>query len=118
MTREDDAKVATMLGWTWTGKQNGNLIGHPPNQAGLTYEYSVPHYTSDVADDYLVLEFVRENWAQQRLRSLASWLSDKFDDRAADHEEDYENSWNDILMYRPGDYSRAVIAVAEAEESE
>ena len=158
MTREDDAKVAELLGWRWrvihkdktvervyrrnlifptdeeapeqyVKLQDGERVyewydDSKPHHVASEVSYSgIPHFTSsafimDAAADYLVLEFVRENWNTQRLKSLASRLSDTFDDRAADHEEAYENSWNDILMYRPGDYSRAVIAVAEAEESE
>lgn len=68
-----------------------------------------PNYTTDAADDYAVLERVRETWGHSArflfgLKLLAIWRK-----RGGPMSEP-------ILRYEPGDYSRAALAVLDEGE--
>ena len=124
MTREDDAKVAEMLGWTWHNPPSWapelprKLC--PPNGKYLwnfgTLGQIPPHYTSDAGDDYRVLEFVRENWDSLYLEAFATTL----DIQLSSHGTGIGGllEYGNAPLYVTGDYSRAALAVEESEKNE
>ena len=55
MTREQDVRIAILLGWKFTSDipRNGTLRGRPP---GNRYEWLIPHYTTsgdDLSDTFV-----------------------------------------------------------------
>lgn len=138
-SREDDKRVAEMLGWTfWEEKRGGHMVhvaykpGNAPRKDNLrpyareigrqitSVEFAftncinydnVPHFTTDPSADYKVLEWVREKYQMGDGRNIH--VLSEFQDvllkalyaRADDINREYEY----LLMWQPGDYSRALL---------
>ena len=67
-------------------------------------------FSSDIAADYEVLVFVRENWDKGKRLTFGFQLSTLFDDRwTIDDFGDIETAG---YYYQPGDYSRAALAAS------
>ena len=110
MTREQDARVAELMGCesrrpsglgnTWLWKPHG-------------YATDLPRFTTDASADYLVLKWVLESWSKDRLLRFSEGLYDLWDARAAESDPRGDDRWIDAMLYTPGDYSRAALAVVE-----
>lgn len=128
MSREDDKRVAEILGWTFWSEQRGEYCLHfvwpagkePPYERSRDWEVqkdryqkltreelkdgnwanrnTLPRFTTDPAADYKVLEFAR---------GLDRGVFQEFCFMLVDF--DREDSWE----YMPGDYSRALLALDE-----
>lgn len=103
MTREQDAVIAERL---FGGSRK--LIYTAVNGR---VSAGVPRYTSEANADYLVLEKVRETWgileSDRFIAALqVAWFNREMPRLAATHRP---------ILYEPGDYSRAVLAVWESE---
>lgn len=69
-------------------------------------------YTSDASADYEVLRYVWDNWLFSARLAFKASLTKILRDRAGDSVD-----WPDLLFYyRPGDYSRALLAVLDNPE--
>jgi hypothetical protein len=127
--READAKVAELvMGFTRTpvrvkGSTNyGDCWLQPdaPEIDGqwtaheLHVYYAPRFYTTDPAADYQVLAHVREKWGAEHHCAMRDELKMAWERRA--HDSDKAEVWGPT-QYRPGDYSRAALAVIEKEQA-
>lgn len=101
MSREMDALVAEkVMGWTMSER-----LGYGLPIASSVPPVKCPEYTSDVADDYRVLQHVRENWEFAARFRMGQMLWAMWDLRG--HTE---------LAYEPGDFSLAALAALGVKE--
>lgn len=119
MSRELDATVAEkVMGQTllWIHEikawvvsvRDAALVSDQPAQLAIDFE--VPHYTTDAAADYLVLQKVRETWDESKRHKWHDYLMALWRSRWND---DYVSHRDLILQYQPGDYSRAALKAME-----
>lgn len=122
MSREQDAKVAELvMGWTvireqYEGGNQGPVF--KPSQAYIDREFrrtgtrivdcTAEPFTSDVSADYLVLEYVRENWDRDKMTA--------FNEKLRLQWTSYDVPLS--CQYVSGDWSRAALAVVEAEPAQ
>lgn len=133
--RAMDARVAEMvMGWTWATLNPERYPDTPPARFLISPEEasrswnvpatldlpldtpdhawnSAPHYTTDTAADYEVLRHVRRFWsAEQRMRFGRVLVHKIWRGR-------WGNGWAmpAAMLYEPGDYARAALAVMEGE---
>lgn len=102
--RELDAKVAKLLGYYNVRSLSWGLAYNDEN--GKVRE--VPKFTMNASDDCIVLKFVRDNWTAGKASEMSHTLYEMWSTRRAETME-RTLSWNDALMYEPGDYSLAVL---------
>ena len=117
--REDDAKIASILGWRQVKEEWHGTAGIPPEKE---YNVGVPHYTTNAGDDYLVLEWVK-NIIFDRVSPLMDTYSDALYDvwmkrmnndtstLSTAESRGLVDVW--ISRYEPGDYSRALLKLKE-----
>jgi hypothetical protein len=109
--RELDKMVAAaVMGYS----RVGNGWWRTPGGDEYSAEYAlmvIPHYTSDIAADYGVLHYVRENWNLEMQERFTIELNSIWHHR-------WSEAWFDgkrpgypkPLNYEVGDYSRAALA--------
>lgn len=116
--REQDKRVAEILGFrVRQALPDYFVMIIPAGHETLGYETDVPRFTTDPAADYKVLEWVRSTFqlgAARNIHVLDAFTKHFTQARyaAADalgevHKYEYS------LMYQPGDYSRALLALDE-----
>lgn len=132
MSREDDARVAELVMGTLSFRQSGSWYHITINgteraseqgrDRALKYALNlggdrlvVPHYTTDPAADYQVLEHVREKWEPLQHCTMRDELQMAWGERARDAE--VAQVWGPT-QYRPGDYSRAALAALDKEQQD
>ncbi|MCG8434414.1 MAG: hypothetical protein MJA83_10320 [Gammaproteobacteria bacterium] len=125
MTREQDKRIAEMMGWTeiFEVPAESALMGRAP---GLTkslndltrqeinvYYSVIPEYTTDPSADYEVLKFIRGTARKVEGGLLIS--SYKFCEALSEimrnRGQEIMGFWppRDFFYYEPGDYSKAAI---------
>lgn len=109
--REQDKRVAEILGW----KNIKPIPGFPSVLSGEHPKgnlFYVPRFTTDPAADYKVLEWVRENLPVAMALFVGQleliWPNYEVLDKGRVYEEN-----KPFMSYRPGDYSRALLALDE-----
>lgn len=114
--RERDARVAELvMGWRDIAPREIRGYGCP-DQVMLfgvapddPLSNLVPHYSTDIAADYVVLEKVRADWGEERIAVFASCLRDVWDTRPSACRL-ICNGGDLPLAYRAGDYALAALA--------
>ena len=99
MSREDDARVAKILGWAFDAD---NKVWW----RGSVWVTHLPAFTTDPAADYKVLEWARESDVARVFHNHLRIILDGEGRALYGH-------YSGATCYQPGDYSRALLALKE-----
>jgi hypothetical protein len=105
-TELDRIAAVEVMGWTgawWDGVLRD------------AYNVDKWHPTTNPADDYRVLEHVRDTWGEQQFHLMQIEITAMWRERLEQHQADSPYlQFAFGVMYRPGDYARAAIAAIKA----